>query len=1050
MITYFFGNQLSRLAGRLSVSLKENLPDDLLKPQTIIVPNRDTAKWLQLYLSGKMGIAANLDFLLPAEWHWKRIREIYPGLPKTLPSDPEPMKWTLCGILSNPQTLAGFPRLHHYISVQSEEMREMATLNLSRQLASVYDQYLIYRPEMILKWDSGNHGSGDEKWQAELWNILTDRWRSEFSKPVGLHKAKLFQHAEKAYNKISNEEQEALFLFNPGLIPASVLRLLKVYSETAPVFLFQNRPSRSVGQRYNCTLLNALGDESEGVEGLYGPIVDEAEQVYDPFEESSLLGIIQNRISDDLPDLPAGPGVDTSSIHIRSCHSPLREVETLHQFLLEQFEANSGLKPKDILVVTPDLTRYEEYIEAVFGTSEEGVPGIPYRTPKTGYHPSMQFKNCFLGLLNLLTTRFTYDDVIDLFLSKPVLEGLGIGEEDGAGIRRWLDDNYVIWGIDRAHRAEWDQPEQDTHTWKRALDRLWLGDLLGPAKEGGPGLDRYSGVRSITDRNRLAAFSTYFNLLTECRNAVRTPMKAAEWFDLFEQWASELFSEAQLTRGDGGILLSTIEALREQFNAVAGDSVLPFRLIRSEMVKSLQESHGTSARFTDGVTFSTMVPVRGLPFKVIALIGLSEESFPRKQSAPDFDLVAQSPRVHERDRKKEDKALFLESILSAGEIHYCSYIGQDRMDNERRPPSPIVSAWTGYLGRLTGGEAEEWIRHEALSGFSPDSFRNSGLYSETYFQAMRSIVESGREQPGGLLLPDAQTIENSDRETDLADLIRFYTKHTDWFLRRNFDARIRDQYEDREEFTLGALEKHMVFRQIFSWKLKGAGVDEIREVVLQSGIVPEGWAGVKECNSLLSSAEAVLEILREAETNPELFFIDISNHLNGKYLTGTVESYSKERLVQVNPSTMGGKNLFKAWLNHLAFLAAHNGMPEESWLIGETKKDSPKTFRFKRVENAGSVLSELLEPYINCGLKPMKFFPDTVYTFLSADPGKSEQKAISSARRKFEGDRFNLYAERDRLPVKLLYGPGVEFSEVFLDKSYLNWMSVMNQHMEEV
>ncbi|NBC05306.1 MAG: hypothetical protein GVY20_16605, partial [Bacteroidetes bacterium] len=190
MVSYYNGNQLTVLAELLSDSLKSQMPVDPFQSQIIIVPNRDSAKWLQLQLSDKIGIAANYRFMMPAEWHWNQIREIYPDLPKVLPSDPEPMKWTLFGLLSNPAILKRFSRLYNYISEQTEKMREPATLKLCRQLASVYDQYLIYRPELILKWDAGETGSGDERWQGNLWNLLTEQWSKTFKAPICNHKAK--------------------------------------------------------------------------------------------------------------------------------------------------------------------------------------------------------------------------------------------------------------------------------------------------------------------------------------------------------------------------------------------------------------------------------------------------------------------------------------------------------------------------------------------------------------------------------------------------------------------------------------------------------------------------------------------------------------------------------------------------------------------------------------------------------------------------------------------------------------------------------------------
>uniref|UniRef100_UPI00356AA5BE exodeoxyribonuclease V subunit gamma n=1 Tax=Rhodohalobacter sp. TaxID=1974210 RepID=UPI00356AA5BE len=522
MISYYSGNQLTALADHLSDSLKSQKPDDPFQSQTILVPNRDSAKWLQLYLSEKFGIAANYRFMMPAEWHWNQIREFYPDLPKVLPSDPEPMKWTLFSLLSEPDVLKKFDRLYKYISEQSEEMRETATLNLSRQLASVYDQYLIYRPEMILKWDAGKIGSEDEKWQADLWKLLTERWDKSFKMPVCQHKAKLFEIAEQEFKRKDKVSEKTLFVFNPGLIPASIALFMKVYSEKYPVYLYQNKVTENICKEYDCSILNSLAEESVSIDSIYKSIADKEITDFSEFDSRSLLNEVKSRISKNRPDENYEFDND-ESIQFRSCHSRLREIESLHQFLLERFETDTTLKPDDILVVTPDLAPYEKVIDAVFGVQEEGLPEIPYRTPSSGFQESVQVTNTFLEFLNLLTSRFRFDDVFFLFQSKPVLERFKISESEASKVKEWLEDNYIIWGIDEEHRKEWGQPEQKTHTWKRALQRIWDGDIIGSHRVGHLGFDRYEGVKTIADREHWAVFNRFFNFLNDSRQIINHP-----------------------------------------------------------------------------------------------------------------------------------------------------------------------------------------------------------------------------------------------------------------------------------------------------------------------------------------------------------------------------------------------------------------------------------------------------------------------------------------------------------------------------------------------
>ncbi|WP_069131002.1 exodeoxyribonuclease V subunit gamma [Rhodohalobacter halophilus] len=1049
MVSYITGNHLPNLAGHLSETLKSHTPSDPIQSQTILIPNRDTAKWLQLHLSVKQGIAANYRFLMPAEWHWKRIREVCPELPKVLPSDPEPMKWTLFGLLSDPDVLKNFNRLYNYISAQSDDMREIATLKLSRQLASVFDQYLIYRPEMILKWDSGKKGKGDEQWQAELWQLMNRKWHRLFDKPVAYHKAKLFEMAEKEFQSRENLADSPLFIFNPGLMPASIIRFLNIYSANHPVFLFQNRVTENIHEAYDCSLLNSLADETLSVDSVYRHIQDSEQQDFREYKTDTLLSKVKNSITKNLSDKDTEHTDVDSTVQIRSCHSPLREIETLHQFLLEQFESDPSLKPDDILVVTPDLEPYEKLIDGVFGVQEEGIPAIPYRTPSSGIQESMQVKNTFLDFLNLLTSRFQFDEVFDLFQSKPILEKFDLTQSDAAKVKEWLEENYVIWGIDDHHRREWGQPEQNTHTWQRAIQRIWAGDLMGGHDNGTLGFDRYDGIQSITDRERWAVFMKFFGLLAECRVEVKSPKPGGQWCDLLSKWAVNLFSDKLMSDGAGYVLNSAIESLREQIrNSVINDK-LPFRVILAELIKELENRSGRSARFTDGVTFSSMVPVRGLPFKVIAMIGLNEESFPRMQNAPDFDLMNQNPRITERDRKKEDKALFLESVMAAGKVHYCSFIGQSKVDNEHLPPSPVVSEWIDYLSRITGFKQEEWIRHEAISGFSPNAFKNGKFYSSRYHEAMKSAGAESAERVGGMKFISKKGEMGSGSDIELRDLISFYAKHSDWFLRNKFDASPRDPQDERDEFALNNLEKHLLFLQIFTWRLSGINSDSILPVVLESGILPEGWGGRKILNELSGAVDKALSVLHDLNIDPEISYKEVTIHIKGNILNGSIENFSKNGLVQINPSSARGDNLFKAWLNHLVWQVFDRENRSESRFICELKKGKPRVFVFSSLEEPEKILEKYLTKYLEFDFKPLKFFPNVIQNYLEKSPEKDQEKAISAAKVKFEGNEFSPFAERDKLSVKLLYGPNIEFSDDMVDEPYLTWMNEMHHYMKE-
>jgi exodeoxyribonuclease V gamma subunit len=81
------------------------------------------------------------------------------------------------------------------------------------------------------------------------------------------------------------------------------------------------------------------------------------------------------------------PEVDPArdaSIRFHVAHSPQREVEILHDQLLAACNADATLRPRDILVMVPDIDRYAPHVQAVFGlpeASDRALPAVQRRRP---------------------------------------------------------------------------------------------------------------------------------------------------------------------------------------------------------------------------------------------------------------------------------------------------------------------------------------------------------------------------------------------------------------------------------------------------------------------------------------------------------------------------------------------------------------------------------------------------------------------------------------------------------------------------------------------
>ena len=96
------------------------------------------------------------------------------------------------------------------------------------------------------------------------------------------------------------------------------------------------------------------------------------------------------------------------------------------------------------------------------------------------------------------------------------------------------------------------------------------------------------------------------------------------------------------------------------------------------------------------VTFAAMASLRNLPYRVVCAIGLNDGAFPSTQRPSEFDLMARDPRRGDRQRRIDERNVFLDLLLAARERLYLSYTGRSVRDNSPLPPSVLVAELLDY------------------------------------------------------------------------------------------------------------------------------------------------------------------------------------------------------------------------------------------------------------------------------------------------------------------------------------------------------------------
>jgi exodeoxyribonuclease V gamma subunit len=385
----------------------------------------------------------------------------------------------------------------------------------------------------------------------------------------------------------------------------------------------------------------------------------------------------------------------------------MREVEILFDNVLDFFQSNPGLTPKDILVMTPDIEAYAPYITAIFGGNQDEGMKIPFSIADRRALSESHIIDVFLKIINLKGRRFETLEIVDL-LDNPVIQRrFNLKSEDMELILRWVNDVRIRWGKDRIHRKQMGLPAFDEGSWKSGIDRLLLGYALrGNEEKLFHDILPYDDIEG-NETEILGRFLDFLSCLFSSVDGLGGNHTLAEWSVMLESLLARFFIEDQENQREMHVLRNKIRDLSTKQTLSGFIEPVELETVRYYLSKELKDEELSMGFMTGAVTFCEMLPMRSIPFRIIALIGMNGDAYPREYRPVGFDLIARDPKPGDRSLRDEDRYLFLEAMLSSREYLYISYVGQSIRDNSELPPSVLVSELIDHIDQgfsMAGGD----------------------------------------------------------------------------------------------------------------------------------------------------------------------------------------------------------------------------------------------------------------------------------------------------------------------------------------------------------
>lgn len=1027
-------NRLENLLDKFCTIVADTpLPDPMVS-EIVVVQNPGIGHWLCQQVAGRLAVCANIEVPLPASFFWKIFTDTMAESADIGLFEREVLVWRIMASLEELINESFMAEINAYLK-DDQDGRNL--FQLSSQLADLFDQYQVYRPDLLLAWEQGR----DKLWQAHLWRHLS------VNKSETIHRASLTAKfsAEFEKGKISADNlPRRVFFFGINMLAPVYLNIIDKIGQISEVHLFHLSPCgeywedvtperllaikrktwreegvADVSSYFSSgnPLLASLGMAAQEFSSLIMEYNPDMVDLYSEPEGETMLAMIQGDILQltNRNERKTPLFSDDKSIRFHCCHSPLREVQVLHDRLLDLFNEDADLKPSDILVMAPDISIYTHLVNGVFA-SASGNMRIPWSVNDLPRMGTGAVLDGFLAALTLASSRFTAGEVLSLLENPAVMRSFSLDDDDIIGLRTAVKRAGVRWGLNSEQRQSFVDDSNELNSWEAGLDRLLLSFMSGA---GGGTVNGILPVDFILPEaaRRSGILADFFSNIKWLYKELNSSRPIQVWVDIFAEIVSRFFAGA-----DAPSDLDEILILRELFAGLSANckragfsGKLELVIIRQYCQERLAEPYPGRRMFDGRVAFSNMVPMRSLPFKVIYLLGMDDGSFPATCRCLEFDLIAESPRLGDRSRRDDDRYLFLEALISARGHFLVSWAGRSPADNNELPISVVVAELMDYIDKGWKGfdnknGARQLIIEYPLQPFANNCFDGSlqfKSYAEIWLPALKKHKpEQFISKP---LPPPVFT------EIDIAGLVRFWANPFRFFLEQRLGMRLYkddNMVADSEPFNHDNLQKYQLSIDIIRQIMAGEKRDRFYQRYLSDGLLPrEPFAYLVYGNADDEAGELVAEMAELLNNPVEPEIIDVG--LAGINFRGELGSLYSTGRICFRPSKLKGRDILALWIYHLVLLLVQPaGVAPIS-----IHRASDKLIRFQKVDNPEDELKKLIDLFTQGHSEPLHFYPQTSLAWAEAKPESRMNRA-----RKVWYSGYNYRGEEEDAGYSLVIG----------------------------
>ena len=697
-------------------------------------------------------------------------------------------------------------------------VRSGRLFDLADSIAGLFYHYGMNCRALVSPWEKGQTFphlpealKKHELWQRHLWNLL-------------FHPGQPYLHLSQILAAVMESEDsyegpiKNVGLFGSSFLGDTGLNFFHHLSRDIRVDHFILSPSRIYSDwdgRVRNPLLKSWSTLIGGFATLSGNFDNPVRQEeYIPGTKDSLLHTLQKHILEDTgePDKRAVSREDGSLV-LHTFTSRWREVEVLKDLILNALNDDETLNLTDLCILAPDINEYAPFLDALFPSVEDHIPRkdhLPYNVVDLAGTSDSPFLQGFLHLFTLPGERFSRKDLFLLFDNPCFCETFQINRAERDFFLDLCETLNIKWGMNRAHKQDFYPEATDFNSWEEGFRRLADGFFFEEEDDPGLPLGLQDETGNQSAGKLMGVVENLFHDFYEL-NRIKLPL---------EQWVlmAEALMESYLTPRDGehqdsrdrwrlkGTFRDLITLSEDAVLSEEGKGDLDFTVFRILLTEFIQKSGSERGRYlTQGVTCSSLKPLRAIPFRRIYVLGLNETAFPGEDLQLSFDLREVVQQTIDLSRRGSDKYAFLETLLSTRDALTLFFHDRDPVRGEALQPSILISELLEYLdGNFTfpdGKTAEQQLVHrESIHDYDSRYFSGEGPFRSFNRTALKNALTASATGKGEPMPPRlSRALSEKSNLITLRDLEQFLKNPAAYYFKNALGIFLQEDENAEEE-----------------------------------------------------------------------------------------------------------------------------------------------------------------------------------------------------------------------------------------------------------